>query len=540
MSSNQRLIVAVLLSFIFFVIYSAIVPPENQMLDDQNRSQQVQNVTVKDGVQNGYNDAKAVPFTPEVQSEATQTPLPASSSSNLVHVEAPNFSLDVDTLGRISSKVLKEEKFSSDDGLTQLISDYGTKPLHIRFSDASLDALALKTPYITTASNLDLTASDKATVTLTQTLPEVTVVKELTFYADGHYDINIKLSNEKRYFVYLGQRAKQKNEQMMTVNGALVYDSTGLMTVFEDEDVEGRSTFSNLELLSAFGQYHASIMYGLDRDINVIVDRDRDSNPVVYFDAKPTTSFHGYLGPKDYKILESVDPILVNAIEYGFFTFVSAPLFSVLLWLHGIFGNWGWAIIALTFIIRMLMFPLTFKGMMSMQRMKEIAPRVKEVQAKYKGDPQRMNAAVMDLYKKHNANPVGGCLPMLLQIPVFFAIYRVLLNAVELQGASWLAWADLSKMDPYFILPLLMGATMWYQQHITPNNFTDPMQEKVFKWLPVIFTFFFITFPAGLVLYWLINNVFSIIQQFIVNNKFETDKAQRHEQHLAEKHHDKD
>jgi YidC/Oxa1 family membrane protein insertase len=163
--------------------------------------------------------------------------------------------------------------------------------------------------------------------------------------------------------------------------------------------------------------------------------------------------------------------------------------------------------------------------MVSMQKMKDIAPQVKAVQAKYKGDPQRMNAAVMDLYKKHGANPLGGCLPMLLQIPVFFAIYRVLLNAVELQGAPWIFWVnDLSRMDNTFVLPILMGASMYYQQKLTPSNFTDPLQEKIFKYLPIIFTFFFITFPSGLVLYWFVNNLFSIAQQFIVNQQFKNAK----------------
>jgi YidC/Oxa1 family membrane protein insertase len=178
--------------------------------------------------------------------------------------------------------------------------------------------------------------------------------------------------------------------------------------------------------------------------------------------------------------------------------------------------------------------------MVSMQKIKEIAPKIKEVQARYKGDPQRTNAAVMDMYKKHGANPLGGCLPMLLQIPVFFAIYRVLLNAVELQGAEWALWInDLSRMDTYYVLPILMGASMYYQQKLTPNNFTDPMQEKVFKFLPIIFTFFFITFPAGLVLYWLVNNIFSIAQQFIVNQQFKNAKDAREAiAKGAEKHHD--
>jgi len=145
----------------------------------------------------------------------------------------------------------------------------------------------------------------------------------------------------------------------------------------------------------------------------------------------------------------------------------------------------------------------------------------------------------MDMYKKNGANPLGGCLPMLLQIPVFYAIYRLLLNSVELQGAPWMLWVnDLSRMDGYYILPLLMGASMFFQQHLTPTNFTDPMQEKVMKYLPVIFTFFFITFPSGLVLYWFINNLFSIAQQFVVNQQFKN--HQDAEKVIAKNHGKKD
>jgi YidC/Oxa1 family membrane protein insertase len=261
---------------------------------------------------------------------------------------------------------------------------------------------------------------------------------------------------------------------------------------------------------------------------------------VSYLEGTPTFNFKGYVGPKEYKTLEAINPVLTHAIEFGMFTFIAAPIFKVLMWLHGLIGNWGWSIIALTALIRMMLYPLTQKGMVSMQKIKEIAPKIKEVQAKYKGDPQRMNAAVMEMYKKHGANPLGGCLPLLLQIPVFFAIYRVLLNAVELQGAPWLLWVtDLSRMDPYYILPILMGVTMFYQQKITPSNFTDPLQEKIFKFLPIIFTFFFFTFPAGLVLYWFINNIFSITQQYLVNRQFAAARIMRHEAHLAEKYHEK-
>jgi YidC/Oxa1 family membrane protein insertase len=295
--------------------------------------------------------------------------------------------------------------------------------------------------------------------------------------------------------------------------------------IIEDDDAESRKTFSGVELVAAFDQYTATVMYGFDKDTSIIIERDQNDNPVVYFEGMQNTTFHGYVGPKEYKTLKNIKPVLTNVIEYGWFTFAAKPLFRLLSWLYGMFGNWGWAIIALTLLIRAILYPLTYKGMMSMQKIKELSPKLKEIKEKYKGDPQRLNAATMEMYKKHNANPLGGCLPMLLQIPVFFAVYRVLLNAVELQGAPWMLWVtDLSRMDEYYILPILMGASMFYQQRLTPNNFTDPMQEKIMKYLPVIFTFFFLSFPSGLVLYWFVNNLFSILQQFIVNQQFANQK----------------
>ena len=156
-----------------------------------------------------------------------------------------------------------------------------------------------------------------------------------------------------------------------------------------------------------------------------------------------------------------------------------------------------------------------------MYKMKELSPKMQELKEKYAKDPQKFQIKMMELYKKEGVNPLGGCLPMILQIPIFFAIYRVLVNAIELKGATFLWIQDLSAMDPYFILPILMGVTMYAHQTITPNNFQDPMQEKVFKFLPVIFTFFMATFSAGLVLYWTINNLLSFIQQFIINKIME-------------------
>jgi YidC/Oxa1 family membrane protein insertase len=521
MSANQRLMLAVALSIVFFVAYTAIFPPAQPEVKDAQESQN--KVELKESKQTTTDNVQNMEDVTGHEISATDK-MASTEGSNILTITSPTFILKMDTLGRISSKELLQEKFrDQDNNHAQVIPAFGQKPLFIRFTDDNLNAQALSTPYTASVSNITL--SDKPQkVILTQKLSNLIVKKELTFYPDGHYDATVSLSEDKRYYIYLGQRP-QVAKKLMAAAGAMVYTDDEIANIIEDGDAEGRKTYSGVELISAFDQYLASIMYGFNKETSVIVERDRDNNPIVYFDALQTMKFHGYVGEKNYKTLKSIDPILTNAIEYGWFTFASKPLFQLLSWLHGIFGNWGWSIIALTAIIRIILYPLTYKGMVSMQKMKALSPKLKEIKEKYGKDPQRMNKATMDMYKKHGANPLGGCLPMLLQIPVFFAIYRVLLNAVELQGAPWILWVnDLSRMDNYYVLPILMGASMFLQQRMTPNNFTDPLQEKVFKYLPVIFTFFFVTFPSGLVLYWFINNLFSIAQQFIVNQQFENQK----------------
>jgi len=526
MTANQRLILAVGLSIVFFIGYTAIFPPAVQ---EENLTDNKKQVELKQDAESaGTSSTSALSATEQAvgHSLAAEDQMAASASSNIVVIKNKDFILKIDTLGRISSKELLQDKFrDKDDNHAQLIPLFGTKPLFVRFLDDTLNKEASTVAYEASAKEITLDDTPQKVV-LTQKLKDLTVTKELTFYADGHYDAVVSLSKEKRYFIYLGQRPKiNEKEQMMTAKGAMVYTDDEIATIIEDGNAEGRKAFSGVEFISAFDQYSASMMYGFAKDTSVVVERNRDDNPIVYFDALQTMEFKGYVGQKEYKILKSINPLLTNAIDYGWFTFASRPLFALLSWLHGFFGNWGWAIITLTLMIRAILYPLTYKGMVSMQKMKELAPKLKELKEKYKSDPQRMNAATMDMYKKHGANPLGGCLPMLLQIPVFYAIYRVLLNSVELQGAPWTLWVtDLSRMDAYYVLPILMGASMYYQQRLTPNNFTDPMQEKVFKFLPIIFTFFFLTFPSGLVLYWFVNNLFSIGQQFIVNAQIKNKK----------------
>lgn len=226
-----------------------------------------------------------------------------------------------------------------------------------------------------------------------------------------------------------------------------------------------------------------------------------------------------YVGPKDQKVLGEMSESLDYTVDYGILSFISKPLFWLLEVFHSILGNWGWAIIFVTLAIKIIFFYPSAVSYKSMARMKKLAPQLKSMNERYKNDPQGKQKAMMAMYKKEKVNPLGGCLPMLIQIPVFMGLYWVLMESVELRQAPWMFWYnDLSVMDPFFVLPLLMGASMWFQQKLNPSQM-DPAQQKIFQWLPVVFTVMFLWFPAGLVLYWLVNNLLSIAQQWYINKK---------------------
>ncbi len=232
-----------------------------------------------------------------------------------------------------------------------------------------------------------------------------------------------------------------------------------------------------------------------------------------------TNNYFIYAGPKEYDMLKRYGYGLEHIVDFGFFSILARPLFWILKIFYSISHNYGIAIIILTIIVRIPFIPLINKGQKSMKKLQDIQPRMAEIKEKYKNDPQRMQKELMELYKKHKVNPMGGCLPMLLQIPVFFALYKVLLIAIELRGAPFVLWIkDLSVKDPYYILPIIMGATMVIQQKMTPSTM-EPTQQKIMMIMPVVFTFMFLTFPSGLVLYWLVNNVLSIAQQWHMNKK---------------------
>lgn len=229
-----------------------------------------------------------------------------------------------------------------------------------------------------------------------------------------------------------------------------------------------------------------------------------------------------YVGPKLPSVLEDVAPNLQLTVDYGVLTIIAVPLFWLLKWIHAIIGNWGWAIIFLTILIKLAFYKLSETSYRSMANMRRLAPELARLKELYGDDKQKMNEAMMGLYKKEKVNPLGGCLPILVQIPVFIALYWVLVESVQLRQAPFMLWIhDLSIPDPYYVLPLIMGVTMFVQQKLSPAP-PDPIQAKVMMALPIVFTFMFLWFPAGLVLYWVVNNMLSIAQQWVITKRVES------------------
>lgn len=279
--------------------------------------------------------------------------------------------------------------------------------------------------------------------------------------------------------------------------------------------------------------YFVSAWIGSDTADNVVyTNASKDGNnaiigiktTAVEIAPNSTKDIHAklWLGPKIQDDLETVAPHLDLTVDYGWLWFISIPLFKILQFVHSIIGNWGFSIIVLTLIVRGVMFPLTKAQYTSMAKMRLLTPKMQELRERYKDDRQKLGAETMRLYKTEKVNPMGGCLPLIIQMPIFIALYWTLMESTELRQSSFILWiTDLSVHDPFFVLPILYGVSMFFLQKMSPTPINDPIQRKVFMAMPFVFTFMFCTFPAGLTLYWLVSNCFTIFQQTVIFRSLE-------------------
>ena len=409
-------------------------------------------------------------------------------------------------------------------------------PLSLESNDAGVSNILQNAFYEASATTLTLTESIP-TDTLTFRLNHesgLEVIREFTFqlnsfmveakttiipgpYAANNFQYRVlwgpslggKVESQTDMFVFSGPTTFANNERIETpaedVTDMVHYTGNVNWTAFQNK-------YFAAALVPGSG-IKSTLVQKVDGQLFVGLDFESVQSAV-------TASHLLYAGTKQLQVLEGSGHKLFRLLDYGWFgnkvAFLVKPLLKTLEYFYGITGNYGWAIIFLTLIIKLIFFPLTHKSFKSMKGMQKVQPFVKLIQERNKGDRQKINEEMIELYKKHKVNPLGGCLPMLLQIPVFIALYHALFFSIELRGAPFMGWIqDLSVSDPYYVTPVLMGATMFFQQRLSPTV-GDPVQQKIMMFLPIIFTFLFLSFPSGLVIYWTVNNLLTISQQYYI------------------------
>ena len=371
---------------------------------------------------------------------------------------------------------------------------------------------------------------------------ELEIEKIFTFYG-GKYDFDIAVSIRKNgqpveprilWGPGIGNPSESELKQSFgSGGGATVFASTNLYRVDEKKYKPEQSAFNFVNWAAYDDNYFAALFLPAAAGAGTAAFLKVDvENRISYFFLAAANPGKAFVGPKDFDALTAFGHDAKKIVRFGFFGFIAEILFVTLKFIHKFVPNWGFAIIILTFIIKVLFFPLTYHSTKSMAKMADLQPKIKALRAKYKksktdiAQRRQMNEEMMKLYKENGVNPAGGCLPMLLQIPVFFGLFSLLRAAIELRQSPWIFWIkDLSIKDPLYITPLLMGATQFITQKMTPTT-ADPSQAKMMLIMPVVMTFFFMNFQSGLVLYWLTSNVLQIGQQYIMNSMIHKKKVE--------------
>jgi YidC/Oxa1 family membrane protein insertase len=542
---ENRALLAFVLSFAFFVFWGFFL---NLIEDPEEKKQrQIQSEIAKK--QSGVKKTKKVPSNlpaspekPALKNEAVSEEKVEESKPAMVFAgEEKKITVDTgltqfvfSNRGGVIEEVLMKKYNFEGKPINVVNQIEGAKlPLTLISNDESVNEIMQNAFYEASAEYLELSESaQSATLTLKlkhQSGLEVTkkltfthnkflvqvetevssLSKNLTYSILWGPGLGGELASHTDYFVFAGATTLINGERLETneedVSGVLEHKGTLDWTAFQNK-------YFAAALVPEKGVDYAET-YKIDDQIYVGLSLQTVKSSA-------SSSILLYVGTKEVFVLEAAGHKLNRLMDYGWlgnkFAFLVKPLLKVLAFFYDVFGNYGWAIIFLTIVIKIIFFPLTHKSFKSMKGLQKIQPYVKVIQERNKDNRQKMNEEMIELYKKHQVNPLGGCLPMLLQIPVFISLYHALFFSIELRGAPFMGWiTDLSVADPYYVTPVLMGVTMFLQQKMTPSV-GDPVQQKIMLMLPIVFTFLFVTFPAGLVIYWTINNLLTIAQQYYI------------------------
>ena len=570
---NQRNFLFIALLAISAVLYTKWLEFSAPKLDPQRQTQSVATLsepgqslpveqTTTNAIQNGE-----LPSTPSATASVLSPSIPKletpETNQALITVNTDLLRVEINPQGGVIERVeLKDqpieidqpeqgypllknetsEKFLAEDGL---LASGAQAPNHVN------------TLYYSSRQEYQLTG-DEVKIPLSWTSPEgVSYIKTFTFNRNS-YVINIDYTVENRsenpwngYLYAQFSRSEPKNTgggfgQLPSFTGGASYTEEQKYEKidFDEMGSEPLTTKTNNGWVAMLQHYFVGAWIPADGSNKEFYSTSSNSSGLPMYrigfkttdpvQAAPNSVAHigtnVYIGSKEQSRLKDIQQRfgiagLALTVDYGFLTFIADPLFSVLSFIHGMVGNWGWAIILLTILIKIVFYPLSAASFRSMAGMKKLQPRIQTLKDRYKDDKQKFQMEMMALYKKEKINPAGGCLPILIQIPVFIALYWVLLESVEMRHAPFALWLqDLSAKDPYYILPVLMGVSMWAQQKLNPAPMDD-IQKKVFAIMPIALTFLFLTFPQGLVLYWVVNNILQMAQQWFVYRQI--DKANK-------------
>jgi len=531
---EKRLIIAVLLSIGVLYAYSLIFPPAKTPPTGGGAPQQAALTSASQPAAG--------------ESAVSVTPVPASAAEAQVQTAASARDITVDTdvyTAVFSSQgaglkklVLKKYKESLAPGGKDIVLVDETAPNRFAvLTDSREFGISPTDVFSSSTEGLKLSDGQQGTVEFSTVSQQGLVFKKIYSFSGDSYRIGLtqELQNTGGAKVdgvlHLLQNARvvdHKKEGRYEVYAPTTLTEEDVNIDKLDKLSENPTQYDKGVVWTAFADKYFTDAVISEKGSIAAVRTSRPSSDLLVRDvSSPAISvppgqsaslaYSLYYGPKDLDILKMQGNRLQEVIDYGWFGPIAKPLILSLKFLYKYTGNYGVAIIIITFALKLLFFPLTHKSFKSMKDMQKLQPMMAELKEKLKGDRDAMNKAVMELYKTHKVNPMGGCLPMLVQIPVFFGLYRALMYSIELRHAPFYLWiTDLSAKDPYYVTPVIMGATMFIQQKMTPTNM-DPIQAKMMLALPVVFTFMFLNFPAGLVLYWLINNVLTIAQQAYIN-----------------------
>jgi len=541
---EKRLLLAIVLSFLILIGYQALfVKQEPTPAQAPEQPAKVQPQPETPLPKKAPAQAKEAPQTKEPEDFE---PISGEGEEEIV-IETSRYRAVWSNQGAVlKSWRLKDYKDAEGENL-EIVSHQaetrGIFPFALRTDDPDFDQAINSAFFKTSQSKLDLTSDQSGTI-LFQYADELGTRVEKTFtFRDGLYDFDLRVrawksGQEIEPSVLWGPsigNPKPEDQKGRFGGNPGIAVKAGDSTVHVDERKykPEQSLFTFVDWAGYVDQYFTALFLTSPQKTSVQFIKDIIEEQS-YFYLSVNNTDRVYIGPKQYDSLQELGHGTTKVIKYGFFGFIAEILYLAIKQIHNIIPNWGLSIILLTILIKIIFFPLTYQSTKSMAKMQELQPKMKAIRAKYKKAKQdiaqrrKMNEETMKLYKEHGVNPAGGCLPMLIQLPVFWGFFRLLIVSIEFRHSPFMLWiTDLSVRDPFYVTPILMGITQFISQKMTPTS-ADPTQQRMMLIMPVIMTIFFMNFPSGLVLYWLTNNILQIGQQYIMNRISQKKKREVH------------